>query len=146
MTLAETSPERRRENLISPEEERIRFFNSYKDFIGELFQAEENLSGPSVKEKEHFLLSQREKLTQTLQAQGFPEEERALFWKTLELFAIKHSLSPIHGTVATVVGQKDAVRIEFIGPLGVGKSTIARVLAEDLGAELFVKDPYEENP
>ncbi len=138
--------ERRGENLISPEEERIRFLEAYKDYIGRLFQSEENLSGFSAKEKEHFLLSQREELTKKLLSKSFSLEEKVLFWKTLELFAVKHNLSPIHGAVATMLEQKDMVRIEFIGPLGVGKSTIARVLAEDLNAELFLKDPYEENP
>jgi deoxyadenosine/deoxycytidine kinase len=36
--------------------------------------------------------------------------------------------------------------IAFIGPLGVGKSTIAQALAKKLKADFIIKEPHRENP
>lgn len=36
--------------------------------------------------------------------------------------------------------------IGFLGPLGVGKSTIANILLKELNASLIIKEPFQENP
>lgn len=67
----------------------------------------------------------------------FPYEESLLCKRFLDLYHYKNHPSKT---------QKKGQFVGFFGPLGVGKTTLASLLTEYLGAQFIVKEPYLANP
>jgi len=74
-------------------------------------------------------------------------DEKKLFWELSTLISLKNKISKIdeifYGKLNKIPEGK---MIGFLGPLGAGKSTIAKVLVEDLRANFIIKEPYIANP
>lgn len=77
----------------------------------------------------------------------FSSPEAALFEETSNLFRLKHGLFPHFPEASEFLkgrGLRD-LSVEFGGPLGVGKTTLAEFLAPQIGAKM-VEEAYRENP
>lgn len=77
----------------------------------------------------------------------FSKDEQLLFYRFFDLFEFKHRLSSLNqmlGRNLEKISQRKF--IGFLGPLGVGKSTISQALIKELKAEFVVREPYKNNP
>lgn len=76
---------------------------------------------------------------------SFPKNETALFFRLLDLYSLKQKRLLL-GKINPLKSKFSSKYIGFLGPLGVGKSTIAQVLVNKLKAEHVVKEPHRKNP
>src|SRR3990167_3524094 len=77
----------------------------------------------------------------------YPESEKVLFSRLLDLFALKNGIGPANEILRKELRERNEGKfISFVGPLGVGKSTISKVLIDDLRAGFVIREPYTENP
>ena len=76
-----------------------------------------------------------------------PEPERMLFSRLLDFFALNNSIGPTNEILRKELEERNEGKfISFLGPLGVGKSTISKVLIDDLRADFVIREPYTDNP
>lgn len=75
------------------------------------------------------------------------KSEKLLISRLIDLFAFKHRIGSINELLINELDKTYLGKyIGFLGPLGVGKSTIANILIHDLRADLVIREPYTENP
>lgn len=73
-------------------------------------------------------------------------DEKLLISRILELFAFKHKLNQVSRIFSPFMAKNGGKYIGFVGPLGVGKSTVCDILVRDLKAGFVVKEPHRKNP
>lgn len=99
-----------------------------------------------LSQKEKTFLSLREQInTATLRLSS---TEKLMIDELTILVAFKNKIGSINKTYAKCLKNQSLknIYIGFMGPLGVGKSTVAKILIRDLRANYVVKEPYEKNP
>ncbi|MDH7476264.1 MAG: deoxynucleoside kinase [Microgenomates group bacterium] len=94
-----------------------------------------------VTEKNFFALKEK-LLTQVL---NLPINEKLIFYRLIDLFALKHKIN-LNKIFTSIINKNANKYIGFLGPLGVGKSTISQILIKDLKANFVVKEPHRKNP
>lgn len=84
------------------------------------------------------------------QVDPLPPDERNLFNNLIEVFGVKHGATKLLDLVRRHLKKEkkddEGKYIGLLGPLSVGKSTVAQALVEDLEARFVVREPYQENP
>ena len=124
------------------------FQQRFGDFVGRLVELDELLGGE--KPADEFTLTHKLAGLETRLVENqrlFSSPEATLFKETLNLFRLKHSLPP-HLPETSEFLRSRGLRemfVEFGGPLGVGKTTLAEFLAPQIGAEK-IAEAYRENP
>lgn len=73
-------------------------------------------------------------------------DEKLLISRILELFAFKHRLTQVSRIFSPFMAKNGGKYIGFVGPLGVGKSTVCDILVRDLKAGFVIKEPHRKNP
>lgn len=75
-----------------------------------------------------------------------PSEEQILFERVLEIFSIKHGVGAGKIILTQLKEPSKGKFIGLVGNMGVGKTTICKVLQKDLKAEFISREPHTENP
>lgn len=74
------------------------------------------------------------------------DSEKLLINRLFDLFSFKHRIGSINDLLNKELNKiKQGKYISFLGPLGVGKSTLANVLIKDLKADFVIHEPYTDN-
>lgn len=144
-----TLPESKSSVELSPQQEAERFHKRLAIVVDEMIQLEtrwENIDGKSkeVLERDFFDLQART----AEYTSYYLDEEKRLFYRLFDLFSLKHQIGPFDEITAILLTKRKngGKFIGFMGPLGVGKSTVAEASINDLDADYVVREPYQENP
>lgn len=87
------------------------------------------------------------RLTCDREIYNLPKTEISLFFRLFDLFTLKQRQLSLGNIFHWQLAKKPPGKyLCFLGPLGVGKSTLAKALIKDLHAKYIVKEPFRKNP
>ena len=130
-----------------PFSERNVFNQRLADFLNAIEEADGNLTSNKDKDYRGELMVGIESRLHSIE-KVFPHAEVALFRSFWDLFQLKHGLTPVYELAHQSLfdRSRQGKMVQFIGALGVAKTTIAKSLAEDLRASLMAHEPHTINP
>lgn len=130
--------------------EQKRFYTTLNFFLDELNRWQ--IFSPSKPQDDRELDFQHLKEKLNRKTSHLPANERFLFNQIFDLFSLKNEVTVTDREHALLAKEseknKENISIGFIGPLGVGKTTVAKSLINDLGARAnhVTNEPYDKNP